>query len=863
MATDLEKLVVSLEANVKTFERQMARATGEAKKATTALEQSFEKTESKISSLMNSTASSVRTGMAAIGGMAAAYLSTDAIRRYADDWVSAVNRIAAANETRQGAERRASDLTDIALRSNSDLTSTAELYSGLTRSSRDLGASQAQVLRVTEAISKAFAAGGTSAQAAAGSIIQLNQALQSGKLSGDEFNSVAEGAPVIMELLAKKLNVTRGELKDLASDGQITSKVLFEALLEGAATVEQQFATMVPTIEQSLGRLKTALTRYFGQLSTEYDISGRVAAATQGAINNLDTVVKAAAVAGVAIAAAFGGPTVAGIAAASAALALFGDQIQPIAGEIATIGDYGRVAFEYLIAGGTKAGQAFADYLLPHIEKIIGVLTGDLPAMASTVLNAITGIVDGMINAFQYAADAIKIAWGAAGDAIRDQMISAMNGVVDAVNSAVKKSAELINSLLTYLGKAAISVPEIARFENAYSGAGERAAQAMGDSFSKRFSQTTVRDALTGVGASIDAGIQSIRDKANAKADARAEQAREAARARGLSPRNDGSLNQALRNPKAGGDDGGGGADKQSDFEKETEALNKRILALQREKEALSLSAFEAAKAEAAHRLLDAAKKDGTIVTDELRAKIDEQSLAYARAKVALDESKESQKAFNDLQKFVGQSLSGFFSDIVSGGKNASEALMNLTKKLADAALQAVLLGDGPLAGIFGTKGANGATGGLIGALFGGGSTGAPVQLVGAVPAPSFAVGGYTGSGGRNDPAGIVHRGEYVLPAEVVERLGVKNIAALHKSALRGYASGGLVGATPGMPVPRAATYAGGGPSSMTIDVRGATGNREIQAMVAAGVQQAVNVSTKTVGRNAHAMFRNADLRFA
>jgi hypothetical protein len=91
---------------------------------------------------------------------------------------------------------------------------------------------------------------------------------------------------------------------------------------------------------------------------------------------------------------------------------------------------------------------------------------------------------------------------------------------------------------------------------------------------------------------------------------------------------------------------------------------------------------------------------------------------------------KDAQEAFNELQTFIGNNVSSFLSDVVSGGKNAEKALMSLTKRLADAALKAVLLGDGPLAGLFGLAPTGGSkVGGLIGALFGGfRAGGGPVQ---------------------------------------------------------------------------------------------------------------------------------------
>lgn len=66
------------------------------------------------------------------------------------------------------------------------------------------------------------------------------------------------------------------------------------------------------------------------------------------------------------------------------------------------------------------------------------------------------------------------------------------------------------------------------------------------------------------------------------------------------------------------------------------------------------------------------------------------------------------------------------------------------------------------------------------------------------IPGMGFAEGGYTGDGGKYDPAGVVHRGEYVMPADVVRRAGIGTMVQIHRH-FRGYADGGLVGAAPGV----------------------------------------------------------------
>jgi len=115
----------------------------------------------------------------------------------------------------------------------------------------------------------------------------------------------------------------------------------------------------------------------------------------------------------------------------------------------------------------------------------------------------------------------------------------------------------------------------------------------------------------------------------------------------------------------------------------------------------------------------------------------------------------------------------------------AEEALVQLLLKIAEAQFQKLFME------IF-----SGPSGGMGGATGGGGFGAAIGSLVGSWLTGGYAEGGFTGPGGKYEPAGVVHRGEYVMPSEVVKRVGADNLQRLHQSALRGYADGGLVGAT-------------------------------------------------------------------
>jgi tape measure domain-containing protein len=107
------------------------------------------------------------------------------------------------------------------------------------------GASLQDVANVYEGFNTLLALNKVNSQNAASATLQLNQALGSGRLAGEEFNAISEATPQLLDAVAKVLGRNRGELKQLASDGKISSQVLIDALTrirtEGADDLETAF----------------------------------------------------------------------------------------------------------------------------------------------------------------------------------------------------------------------------------------------------------------------------------------------------------------------------------------------------------------------------------------------------------------------------------------------------------------------------------------------------------------------------------------------------------------------------------------------------------------------------------------------
>lgn len=219
---------------------------------------------------------------------------------------------------------------------------------------------------------------------------------------------------------------------------------------------------------------------------------------------------------------------------------------------------------------------------------------------------------------------------------------------------------------------------------------------------------------------------------------------------------------------------GNGGASRINEYERITSALRSEITMLELEATALVASASAGgeysvaiATARREAELLHAAQQSGREITPALREDVRALARGYTDAAQSAQQTARKFQEVDDARAAFTDQAADAFTGIVTGTMSAREALAGLAKDLAAMAAKKLFMS------IIGS-----AVGGPAGALLGG----------------FFAEGGYTGNGGKYEPAGVVHRGEYVMSKEATRRIGVGNLEALHSSAKRGYASGGYVG---------------------------------------------------------------------
>jgi len=176
-------------------------------------------------------------------------------------------------------------LNAAAARAKAPISDLTEVFTRNAQALRAMGRDSAEGIRLTETLSKVTAISGASAQQSSAAMMQLSQAIASGRFQGDEFRSVAENLPEIMRILQKETGKTAGELRKLASEGKLTGDVLVNALYNAAEEVDTKFQTLPDTV----GRAWTRLTDVFSQTMGAAAEAGSATKSWANMLNELTT----------------------------------------------------------------------------------------------------------------------------------------------------------------------------------------------------------------------------------------------------------------------------------------------------------------------------------------------------------------------------------------------------------------------------------------------------------------------------------------------------------------------------------------------------------------------------------------------
>lgn len=685
MATEVERLIVTLEANLAKYNADLT-------KAQTVTNQRVAAMEGRFNGLSRSTSAAAGsvTGLGAALGTIGAYLSASQVQAYADSWTRVERSISGTEQTFNIALKSADQLTELANDSRIDLESYSKLYQRTAAAIRDYGLEAGAAEDVTSTLAKALKLGAATGAEQASVITQFSQALQKGKLDGDEFRTVMENAGVVQELLAKRLGVTKGRIIELAAAGKLQIRDLVGAMRDGKDQIDRIFRGLPSTIDESFVVLSNSVTRYVGGLDKVFGITTKVTGVTAVLARNIETVgdvalVTAAALLAMAAPRLLG--SIAGIGLAATAA------VGPVGLLLATI------------AGSATAYTAWQN----NLEDVGGVLV------------SVKDKVDGLRVAIDEA-NRTRIN-------VKVDTPSTMEGFgVDGDAQTGDVSADAAR----YARQIAIGRGFAANTKTKL-GDGKKKVDASGSGDKKNPYERETEQIKKKIEATL-AEAKVVGENTVVQERARAQQelltaARQAEME--ITPQLLASIDELSR--------GYGNAVGQVAYLRALQGEREATQVVRDEIELVGKFGYELARARVEQQLLNEAKKAGQELTPARLAEID----AIARERAGQEQLKEALREIGDVSK---DSLKGFIADL-RDGKSAAEALGGVLGKISDRLLDMAVNGlvDQALGSLVkgGTTGGGGILGSILGSVSGGGTGVGPFTTT----VTPFAMGGVAANG--------------------------------------------------------------------------------------------------------------------
>lgn len=173
-------------------------------------------------------------------------------------------------------------LRQTAIATRSTFAETADLFVKLKLSTDELGISQDRLLNVTAKFQQALAISGADANTAAGAIRQFGQAMASGTVRGDEFNSIVEALGPALIIMSKESGVSVGELRRLSQAGELTAEKFFD-MIENSKGLSRAFNNTNATTEQ----LEQQLVETFKMAVQQSALAEKAASAYKGVLKGI------------------------------------------------------------------------------------------------------------------------------------------------------------------------------------------------------------------------------------------------------------------------------------------------------------------------------------------------------------------------------------------------------------------------------------------------------------------------------------------------------------------------------------------------------------------------------------------------
>ena len=235
------------------------------------------------------------TGLkAAVAAVAGSVMLREFVR-VADDMSLVNSRLKMATSSAAEYAEQQKALHAIARDTHADIKETINLYAKLAPALKNIGKGTEDTNNMVSSFTKALQLGGASAEESAAAIKQFGQAMGSGALRGDEFNSIAEASPTLLRYMAEGLGVNVGKLRELGSEGKLTDEALSGAFEKVKSRIDSDFAQMPVTVGKAFTDLRTEINLIVGDVNeitgATQTISGAITGFANALKENKDTIV--------------------------------------------------------------------------------------------------------------------------------------------------------------------------------------------------------------------------------------------------------------------------------------------------------------------------------------------------------------------------------------------------------------------------------------------------------------------------------------------------------------------------------------------------------------------------------------------
>ncbi len=209
-------------------------------------------------------ASVASTGLTKFLTVAAALAGLKKSADLTDSYTNTAARLKMVNDGTQTQVDLQNKVFAAANRARGSYTNMASAVAKMNLLAGDSFGSNDEAVGFTELLQKSLKVSGAGQSEQDSAFLQLSQAMAAGKLQGDEFRSVMENAPMVANAIAKYMGKTKGELKELSSDGAITADIIKGAMFAAADDINGKFATMPMTFADVWNKIKNTGNQAFG-----------------------------------------------------------------------------------------------------------------------------------------------------------------------------------------------------------------------------------------------------------------------------------------------------------------------------------------------------------------------------------------------------------------------------------------------------------------------------------------------------------------------------------------------------------------------------------------------------------------------